>query len=569
MAVSGARGANPGYSSILAQFPATADSHGGVTDCMRSPAPVIHEPSAARFWSAFAALAVLLLIPLLVTEIPPLLDYPNHLARMEILAHRGDDPVLARMYRIEWRIVPNIGIDLAMPALMRLLPIYVAGKVFVALALVLPLTGVVLLHRALFRARSYWPLAAGLVVYNRLFFAGFLNFLIGVGLALVAAAVWEFLRERPWPRIAVGIVAGVAIFFCHLIAVAFYGLLLLALEVAPQGRARRLTPGRLAMVAVPFVIPAILYLNAPIGAVSPEGHHGLVALAHRYYWALAASWQGLKLYGFLGPFLTYSRLLDVGALALVGLVLAGLRIGGHLRIAPALAGAAAALMALYLVTPFFMMETAWVDQRMPIMAGFLLFAGTEPKAPSARTRRLITTAFGSAILARTAVIGLSWMAHDVDLADFRSVIAPVQPGERVLVVQPERNADPGAMVNNPDSVRAMIHNDSTMHLPGLLVIEHQAFWPLLFTAPTKQPVRVNPPYDAISLPEGELPWVGGLAAPGPEDLRWAPYLADWQSKFDWVLLLHPGWVADGYDLLPDRLDKERSGRIAVLYRVRR
>jgi len=80
---------------------------------------------------------------------------------------------------------------------------------------------------------------------------------------------------------------------------------------------------------------------------------------------------------------------------------------------------------------------------------------------------------------------------------------------------------------------------------------------------------VNPPYDALSLPEGELPWVGGLANPGPEDLRWAPYLTDWQEKFDWVLLLYPGWVADGYELLPDRLEQVNAGKVAVLYRVRR
>jgi hypothetical protein len=182
---------------------------------------------------------------------------------------------------------------------------------------------------------------------------------------------------------------------------------------------------------------------------------------------------------------------------------------------------------------------------------------------------LIVVAFAVAIAARTFDVGRVWAAHDAQIADFRRVVRLVQPGERVLVVQAERNADPKAMVNRPDSVRAMRYNDSTMHLPALLVIEHGAFWPLLFTAPTKQPVRVMPPYDALSLPEGELPWAGGLAGPDPATLKWAPYLLGWQEKFDWVLVMHPSEIAEGYRLLPDRLDPVEAGQVAALYRVKK
>jgi hypothetical protein len=181
----------------------------------------------------------------------------------------------------------------------------------------------------------------------------------------------------------------------------------------------------------------------------------------------------------------------------------------------------------------------------------------------------MTAAFAAAILARTAVIGLDWAGHDAQIADFRKVIASVQAGDRVLVVQAERNDDPAAMVNNPDGVRAMVVNDATMHLPALLVIERQAFWPLLFTAATKQPVRVLPPYDQISLPEGELPWAGGLAGPDPATVKWAPYLPGWEQKFDWVLVLHPSGIPDGYRLLPDRLEPTQAGGVAALYRIRK
>jgi hypothetical protein len=498
------------------------------------------------------------------------LDYPNHLARMDILANVPHDPELARIYGSNWQIVPNIGIDLAMPALMRLLPLTAAGKVFLALALLLPLIGVVVLHRALFRTVTYWPFAAGLVAYNRLFFTGFINFLIGVGLALLGAALWQALLERrALLRVGTAVVAAVVIFFCHLIAVGFYGLLLLGLELARAWRLRRISITRILLLAAAFILPAIFYLRAPIGAADPDAGHGLVDVIRHYYWALSKEPPGLKLYGLMGPFLTYWRLLDLAAVVVVAVVLAVWAGKRQLRIAPAIGGVFALLLLAYPVIPFQLMRTAWVDQRLPILAGFLLFAGTLPVLPSLRTRWLVAAAIALALMLRVAGIAFVWDSRDVVLADFRQVIAPVHAGDRVLVVQAERNDDMNAMVNRPDSVRSMVQNDAIMHLPALLVFEHKAFWPLLFSAPSKQPVKVLPPYTDLSLPEGELPWIGGLAGPDPATVKWAPYLPGWEKKFDWVLVMQPGQAKDGYDLLPDRLEPANAGRVAALYRIKK
>jgi hypothetical protein len=529
-------------------------------------------PSRAplSWWVSFSALAILLLAPLMLTEIPPLLDYPNHLARMYILANVARDPELARIYGANWQIVPNVGIDLAMPALMRLLPLAAAGKVFLGLALLMPVAGVIVLHRVMFRTVSYWPLAVGLVAYNRLFFAGFVNFLIGVGLALLGAALWQALLERRAVlRVGTASVVSIAIFFCHLIAAGFYGLLLFGFELARAWRLRRISIARLLLLAVPFIIPAIFYLRAPIGEADPDAGHGLVDTIRHYYWALSKEPPGLKLYGLMGPFLSYWRLLDIAAIAIVAVTLGACAIRGRLRIAPAIGGVFAMLLLAYPVIPFQLMRTAWVDQRLPILAGFLLFAGTLPALPAQRTRRLVLAAIALALAVRVVGIALVWEGRDAVLADFRQVIAPVRAGDRVLVVQPERNDDTGAMVNRPDSVRAMLQNDAIMHLPALLVFEQKAFWPLLFSAPGKQPVKVLPPYTDLSLPEGELPWIGGLTGPDPATVTWAPYLSGWEKKFDWVLVMQPGQAQNGYDLLPDRLEPAGAGRIAALYRIKK
>ena len=100
-----------------------------------------------------------LLAPLFLIDVPPVLDYPNHLARMYVLAFGAHDPILSRMYAQHWAIIPNLAIDLVLPEMLKFLPIYLAGRLVLAATLLMPLLGVIAYHRAAFRVRSYWPLA--------------------------------------------------------------------------------------------------------------------------------------------------------------------------------------------------------------------------------------------------------------------------------------------------------------------------------------------------------------------------------------------------------------------------
>jgi len=63
-----------------------------------------------RFRTSFlvAALAVLLLLPLWVVRYPPLLDYPDHLARSFIIFHLDDPTCRFRsFYSTEWGAYPK------------------------------------------------------------------------------------------------------------------------------------------------------------------------------------------------------------------------------------------------------------------------------------------------------------------------------------------------------------------------------------------------------------------------------------------------------------------------------
>src|ERR1700730_1981082 len=166
--------------------------------------------SPGRFAALFAAFFIVAALPVLIVETLPLFDYPNHLARMHILAAYESSPFLKQFYALDWRPIPNLAMDLVVPPLTRVLPLAWAGKAFILLIA----GGAALLHRVLFGRWSAWSLLAFLLLYNRILLWGFVNFLFGVGLALMATALWIGLRERPaWLRLALAALRATAIYF--------------------------------------------------------------------------------------------------------------------------------------------------------------------------------------------------------------------------------------------------------------------------------------------------------------------------------------------------------------------
>ena len=100
------------------------------------------ETTPAHSVSAFTAfrlagvliLAVLLLAPIWIVAFPPLLDYPNHLARAFVLAHLNDSHFsFQQFYRSDWGAYPYLGMDASLAVLGRLFPVETAGRVYLSL----------------------------------------------------------------------------------------------------------------------------------------------------------------------------------------------------------------------------------------------------------------------------------------------------------------------------------------------------------------------------------------------------------------------------------------------------
>src|SRR5579863_3047554 len=171
-------------------------------------------------------LAAMLLAPIWIAPFPPLLDYPNHLARAFVLAHL-DDPNFSfrEFYRADWGAYPYLGMDASLAVLVRLFPIETAGRVYQSMCvLALPAAAWFFLRQAQpdAEAASLWSL---LIAYNVFFLEGFLNFDLSLAVGLLALGMWLRWLARPGTaRWVAALAAFTAAYFTHLLGFAIAGL---------------------------------------------------------------------------------------------------------------------------------------------------------------------------------------------------------------------------------------------------------------------------------------------------------------------------------------------------------
>jgi hypothetical protein len=191
-----------------------------------------HTGSAPKIlrWAGLLIVAALLLAPVWIAAFPPLLDYPNHLARAFVLAHLNDPHFAFRQfYRADWGAYPYLGMDVSLAVLVRLFPIETAGRVFLSLCVVaLPAAAWFFMRQAQPEAESaaWWSLLLG---YNVFFLEGFLNFDLSVAVGFVALGLWLRWLARPGTgRWLAALAAFTGAYFAHLLGFALAGLVVVA-----------------------------------------------------------------------------------------------------------------------------------------------------------------------------------------------------------------------------------------------------------------------------------------------------------------------------------------------------
>ena len=150
---------------------------------------------------------------------------------MRILSDYSRSPGLQAIYRIDWALMPNLAMDLIVPQMARFLGVLLAGQIFVAMTLAMIAAGTLLLHRTLFERASLWPMTIFLFLYNDILSLGFLNYLFGVGGALILFALWVRCESWPlWTRLTIFPLCTFLLLISHLGALAVYGLMVVCYE---------------------------------------------------------------------------------------------------------------------------------------------------------------------------------------------------------------------------------------------------------------------------------------------------------------------------------------------------
>lgn len=80
------------------------------------------------YWCALGLISSLVVTPVLTVTYAPLVDYPNHLARVHILYKYADVPAYQSAYFRVLELLPNLGIELLVFPLLAFVDILTASK---------------------------------------------------------------------------------------------------------------------------------------------------------------------------------------------------------------------------------------------------------------------------------------------------------------------------------------------------------------------------------------------------------------------------------------------------------
>lgn len=507
---------------------------------------------------AFAVLALIAIYPVLSVDVPPLVDYPNHLARMHILSMWESDPNLQKNYAVEWSLGPNMAIDLVLPLLTKVFSIYDAGRIFVATTLLLIVGGTLTLRKVVVGKLGLWPMVVFLLLYNHAFFWGFLGFLFSAGLALFAFSAWIALREHSNSlRFAVFAVVSVLLFYGHLFGLLIYGILVVGFEAGWTWRNRKVRPFPFSAYVVSggqFVVPFILFL-------AWVGSNESTSDAINRFGPLAAKIVALMSPVHFGlPAIDIPTAIFLGSVLILCMTRRWVWISASLRLPLLFLTLVAALM------PNFLSGVWGTDFRLPAIVGCVLVAGVRTRPIALRQVRLIIAVAVVLLVGRTAMIADHWHDLDAKFEEFRTASHVMPRGSRLLVL-----ADPDDV---PDGTPPL-YEMKFWHMGALAVIERGSFYPTLFTGHTT--VNASPGTALIDSPVGtpvSRKVLSGTAdaskSPYPLNHRLSRYIwlywIGWPEHFDYVLSIR---YANKTNPFPSRLERVHEGSYFDIFRVMR
>jgi hypothetical protein len=379
------------------------------------------------WWEHPAATAALILsvtLPLWFTSIPPLIDLLTHMARYRVQIDLAHDPLLQRNWAFHWALIGNLGVDLLVWPLARLIGLERAVWCIITAIPALLAWGMLRSARAVHGRIPGTALAALPFTLAYPFQFGFVNFWLGIAFAFHAFAFWP--RTAGWRHWLIFVPVGLALWTCHAFAWGVLGALVGSWELAEGLMRRPFRPVRMIGTVIarcapllPGLIPMLLW------------RHGVDMATFGWF-----DWES-KLIWFTEMLHDQSRQLDVLSLVaiqcvLIGIVLCALVRDRRLPIDPHLGIATITLMLLYILMPNQLFGSGYADMRMaPLVAMVAILAIAPPPGVADKIGALAAVAL---LAIRLPVSASGYAAYDRDFTSHLRALDHIAPGSKVVAL---------------------------------------------------------------------------------------------------------------------------------------
>ncbi len=338
-------------------------------------------------------------VPLLWPALPPLADLPGHMARWHIAMTLHDSADLQRYYAYRWAVIPNLGMDLLVPALASVFGLELATKLAVLVIPVMTAGGLLWVAREAHGRVPPTALFALPLVYAWPFQFGFVNFALSQGLAFCAFALWLRMgrQQRFGARAVVFVPVACVLWVAHSFGWGMFGLMTAGAELARLRAERRTWPAALvnaALQCLPLTLPVVFMVLGPRGAGLGGGDW--------FNWSVKLLWV-------VGMFRDRWEHFDVlSVVPLLVVLCIGARVP-RLGMTSIIGWPALLCLAAFLVLPRLFMGGSYVDMRMTPAATMLAIIAIRPASGHAGLGRMLAWTGLAFLVVRLAVGTVSFV----------------------------------------------------------------------------------------------------------------------------------------------------------------
>ncbi len=496
------------------------------------------QPNKVLYIFIFLFLFILTQLPIYLVEIPAMVDYPNHFARMFILENLNDSEFLSKYYMEKHLLIPNLAMETIIPTFSKFISLPLSTKLFISLGLLLISSGVTALYFALHRSFSWWTLVIFLFLLSHYLIWGFLGYFFSIGCALWIAALWIIFRQkRYWIRLLFFSISASLLYLFHLMAFGIYMLFILGYEFGgiqrKKGRSKKLFVTDAVISMGQFVPGGLLFLLKP-KIVNPNLSSDFASLYSLYS----------KVGGILGTTWNYSPKTDIALFGLFFGTVFFLLITKRLIIHPALKWPLIMMTVVFILLPNNLSGSSYLDKRIPIVILYFLIASISFKEGIMTRGKKVAAVIliFMILLFRTSILYKKWVIANDYYAGCIRAFDLIPRGARIYTAT--------------KSVGEHAEFPPARHIASYAVIRREAFVQNLFTFPRYgESIAYAEEFEKIVRAE-------------PRHMYTKSQTPNWGTivnHYDYVFLVNPQL----FQPIPDQLNEIIEGKGFSLYLIKR